>query len=440
MERNSIKVNRHKMDYRLEQELKPSIQLKLTPSVYLYLEVLQLPLPRLEEVIRNEIEENPLLDIEEEEGEREERQALPDFVFEGGNVFPAEYEEREASLPAKTSLRELLLSQAKAELKEDAVKVAEMIIDNLDSRGFLTLSEKEIAERLSVPESLVRSVRETVKTLDPPGCASYTVVEAFKAQMRELNVPDKLVKALDYLELLPEQAQTFKERANLDEEEFREFLKVLRRLDPQPGNLGDFNTKVVPDIKVSLENERVVVSVTQPQWFKLRVNSYYLKYADQKELRRYINEKYQRAINLRKAVEQRNETLKRIGEAVFKHQKQFLIDGKTLKPLSYRDVAEELSLHESTVSRAVKDKFAETPYGTFPLKFFFRKGIGETPSDRVRERIKQIIRNENKEKPLSDGKIAEILKREGINIARRTVAKYREEMGIPGAYERRRRH
>jgi len=176
------------MEQRFEQNLKLSLQLKLTPGVYLHLEVLQLPLLKLEEAVKNEIEENPFLELEEgeETGRPERNEEIPDFIFEGGNVFPVE-EEREAVIPAKLSLRESLLQQARAELDEEEFRIAKMIIDNLNERGFLTLSESEIAENLSVPEKTVRHVRETVKRLSPAGCGSYSVKEAFKVQLEELE-------------------------------------------------------------------------------------------------------------------------------------------------------------------------------------------------------------------------------------------------------------
>jgi RNA polymerase sigma-54 factor len=425
----------------LRYDLELSLQLKLTPSIYLHLEVLQLPLLKLEEVIKNEIEENPLLEIEEEE-ETESREVeekeIPEFIFEGGNLFPAEEEERSV-IPSRISLRESLLQQATAELEGKELEVAKTIIENLDERGFLSLKEEEIAEELSTSVELVKKVREVVKHFTPVGCGSYSVKEAFKAQLQELEVPEKFISALEHLEALSKGRREFQKETGLTDREIDEFLTLLRRLDPQPGNLGDFNLRIVPDLRVYLKGDDVKVEVLQPRTFNLKINTFYLKYATREELKKYIYEKYQRAINLRKAIEQRNETLKKIGKAVFEHQKDFLKDGKTLKPLSYHEVAERLSIHESTVSRAVKDKFVETPYGVYPLRFFFKKGISGISTESVKELIRQIIEKEDKKKPLSDSKIAEILKKKGIKIARRTVAKYREEMGIPSAFERRER-
>ncbi len=428
------------MDYRFEQRLEQSLQLKLTPAVYFHLQVLQMPLVALEEAVKNEVESNPFLELEEEEGEGREEvrkmDSVPDVVFEGGNVFPVE-EKEEMPIVARKSIREILLEQARLELKDEEFSIAEEIINNLDKRGFLTLPVEAISGRLGVPTSVVEKVRETVKRFSPVGCASYTVEESFAVQMEELGVPEKFIKAVFSLSALAAGKERFKQETGLSDKEVEEFLCILRRLDPEPGNSGEDNVRIVPDVRVYLMGEDVRVEITSSPRFKLRVNTYYLKYATSEELRRFINEKYQRALNVMKALEQREETLKKVGEFVFSVQKEFLKDGVTLKPLTYQDVALALSIHESTVSRAVKDKFVETPFGVYPFRYFFRKSLSGVASDSVRRRIKELIENEDKRRPLSDSKIAEILKEEGIKIARRTVAKYREEMGIPSAFKRR---
>ncbi len=426
------------MEQDLNQSLDLLLQLKLTPAIYLQLEVLQLPVLKLEEFIKNELEENPFLEVEEEEGDNSDLKPVPDFVFEGGNVFVND-EGFEQPIPDIESLRSVLLRQARWDLNEEEFKVAEFIVDNLDYRGFLTLKEEEIADRLSVPVSLVKRVREFVKSLTPVGCASYTVREAFKAQLKELGALDKYVEAVDYLDILAKSKEEFKKESGLSEEELKVFLSLLKRLDAEPGNVGDFNPVVFPDAKVYILKDKVVVEVAEPPAFNLRVNPFYLKYADGKELRKYITEKYQRALFIYKALQQRRETIKKVVECVFNEQVEFLRDGKTLKPLTYRQISEMIGVHESTVSRTVKDKFVETPYGVYPLKFFFKKGVSGISVDYVKEKIREIIDREDSRKPFSDNKIAEELKRMGIKIARRTVAKYREEMGIPGAFKRRKR-
>jgi len=413
------------MDNRIEFKLTLSQQLKITPNLALSLELLQLPLARLEELIKNEVEENPLIEP-------------LDFVYESG-VSYYEPQEGELPIPKPVSPVEALLEQVRLELSGVEREVARFIVENLDCRGLLKVSVEEVARRFNLPLKEVERVRERVKSFEPVGCGSLSLKEFIKANLEELGAPKRLLASVEHLELLREPAK-FKEVTGLKEEELKCLLSLLRRVDLSPLSPALPPVPIKPDLKVYLDQKgEPVVEVNSPSWFKFKVNSYYLKHASRGELRRYITEKYQRALYLKKAIENRTQTLKKLGYLLFKRQVDFLKDGKSLKPLTITELARELSLHESTVSRAIKDKFVETPFGTFPLKSFFKKGIGGESVDSIKALIKEIIDSEDKSKPLSDSKIASVLKERGIKIARRTVAKYREEMGIPGAYHRRKR-
>ncbi len=414
------------MDGKLTFSLALSQQLKLTPNLVLGLELLQVPLVQLEEIIKNEVEENPLIEP-------------LDFVYESSSTYyePSESEESSPA-PSPVSVREELLRQVNLEFEGLDKEIATFIVDNLDRRGLLSVPPDEVARRFAVPVERVEEVRERLKGLEPVGCGSLTLKELLKAQLREMGAPPKLVSAVEKLELLAEK-ERFMAETGLSEREFEELFSYLRHADLCPFDEGTDAVRIKPDLRVWLEGDKVKVEVLNPPWFNFKVNSYYLKHADREELKRYINEKYQRALYLKKAIDSRNQTLLKLAERLFSHQKKFLKDGKTLKPITISQLASEISLHESTVSRAVKDKFVETPFGIYPLRFFFKKGVSGTSVDRIKELIRELIEKEDKSKPLSDSKIASLLKEKGIKIARRTVAKYREEMGIPGAYERRRR-
>ena len=414
-----------------------SQQLKLTPSVVLSLQLLQLPVVSLEEFLRNEVETNPLI-------EREEEEELPsvsstqeesfDFVFEGGNVFLPE-ETEEFTPPSRDTVYDRLKSQVLAEFDGVEREVALYILENLDRSGFLPASDEEIATSLGVPVETVERVRERFKRLSPVGCGSRSLSEALQVQLEEMGAPRKLIESLSYLGYISSPS-TFKAKAGLTDREFEELLAYLRRCDTRPGEDGEFGVPVKPDARVWLENGEVKVEVVQPSWLNFRINSYYLKHASREELKKFIKEKYQRALWLKKAIDQRRETLEKVLRELFKRQKEFLKDGKTLKTVTLSEIASALSLHESTVSRALKDKFIETPFGVFPSKFFF-KGASENSQKSLKEAIREIIESEDKRKPYSDSKIAQLLKERGFKVARRTVAKYREEMGIPGAFKRR---
>ena len=414
-----------------------SQQLKLTPNVVLSLQLLQLPVVSLEEFLRNEVETNPLI-------EREEEEELPsvsstqeesfDFVFEGGNVFLPE-ETEEFTPPSRDTVYDRLKSQVLAEFEGVEREVALYILENLDRSGFLPASDEEIAASLGVPVETVERVRERFKRLSPAGCGSRSLSEALQVQLEEMGAPRKLIESLSYLGYISSPS-TFKAKAGLTDREFEELLAYLRRCDTRPGEDGEFSVPVKPDARVWLENGEVKVEVVQPSWLNFRINSYYLKHASREELKKFIKEKYQRALWLKKAIDQRRETLEKVLRELFKRQKEFLKDGKTLKTVTLSEIASALSLHESTVSRALKDKFIETPFGVYPSKFFFR-GASESSQKSLKEAIREIIESEDKRKPYSDSKIAQLLKERGFKVARRTVAKYREEMGIPGAFKRR---
>ncbi len=414
-----------------------SQQLKLTPNVVLSLQLLQLPVVSLEEFLRNEVETNPLI-------EREEEEELPsvtstqeesfDFVFEGGNVFLPE-ETEEFTPPSRDTVYDRLKNQVVAEFEGVEREVALYILENLDRSGFLPASDEEIAASLGVPVETVERVRERFKRLSPAGCGSRSLSEALQVQLEEMGAPRKLIDSLSYLGYISSPS-TFKAKAGLTDREFEELLAYLRRCDTRPGEDGEFSVPVKPDARVWLENGKVKVDVVQPSWLNFRINSYYLKHASREELKKFIKEKYQRALWLKKAIDQRRETLEKVLRELFKRQKEFLKDGKTLKTVTLSEIASALSLHESTVSRALKDKFIETPFGVYPSKFFFR-GASESSQKSLKEAIREIIESEDKRKPYSDSKIAQLLKERGFKVARRTVAKYREEMGIPGAFKRR---
>ncbi len=413
------------MESRLNIEITLTQKLKLTPKQVLSLELLQLPLIKLEERIKREAEENPLIEP-------------IDFVYEeSSHYYEEKEEEREEVIPSYTTGKELLLEQVKLEFSGLEEKIGRFIVENLNERGLLEVPLEEIAQKFNATVSTVNSVREKIKGFSPVGCGSLTVKELMESQLKSMGAPEKFIEALKKLELLAD-VERFKEETGLTREEVDKFLSLLKRIELYP--LKEvLPVRVKPDLKVWLEGGEVKVEVKTPSWLKFKINKYYLQYSTRQELRKYINEKYRRALYLKKAVESREETLKKIAQEVFKVQIEFLKDGKTIKPLSLTQVARNLSLHESTVSRGVKDKFVETPFGVFPLRAFFKKGISGESVEAVKEEIRRIIEAEDKRRPLSDGKIAELLKEKGIKIARRTVAKYREEMGIPGAYKRRRK-
>ena len=412
-------------------------QLKLTPSVVLSLHLLQLPIVSLEEFLKDEIETNPFIELEREEPslyEEEPAESL-DFIFEGGNVFVPD-ESKERVLPYSETVYDKLKRQVLLEFEGIDREIALQILNNLDCRGFLLLTEEEIASRLGVSVEKVREVRERFKRLSPAGCGSYSLKESLQVQLEEMGAPEKFITALSSFDFISSPS-TFREKTGLTEEEFEELLSYLRRCDTRPGEGGELNVPVKPDARVWLDSSgNVQVEVLNSPVFNFRIDSYYLKHASREELKKFIREKYQRALWLKKAIDQRRETLERVLKELFNRQKEFLKDGKTLKPVTLSEIASSLSIHESTVSRALKDKMVETPFGVYPAAFFLSKHVTSSHQEEIKRAIREIIESEDKKRPYSDSKIAELLKEKGFKVARRTVAKYREEMGIPGAFKR----
>ena len=432
------------MDIKPILQQKLTVELKLTPAIMQSIELLQLPVIELENALRDEIETNPVIEVEEESGSEQKEISVEDsawdFVVDGGNLVAVDDSDVFDPLSIKASavtLRDKLLRQAGLEFGGKELDIAKFIVDNLDAKGFLSISTGEISDMFVVSEEMVESVRKKILYFDPPGCAANNILECFRVQAEELKAPERFIKAINHIDELRKSRNSFIKVTGFSEEEVEQFISFLKHLDPNPGSDNEV-VKIVPDIVVILDGQYPSVKILKTKTFNFRINSTYLKSATTEELKRYLSEKYQRALNLKKAIEQRNETLKNIAEAVFLHQIDFLKRGeKAVKPLSYKKIAEKLSIHESTVSRAVKDKFVETPFGVYPFKVFFKRSVSGTSVDKIKEFIKEIIESENRRKPLSDSKISQILKEKGIKIARRTVAKYREEMGISGAFHRR---
>ncbi len=408
----------------LELSANVSQQLKLTPSVSLSLEILQLSSLDLENFLISELEANPLVEIEDNVS----------FVLENSKTYYYE-EDFDSEFKRPESISEILKEQINLEFDGAEKDVALFIVNNLDRRGLLLVAEEEISEKFNIDIGTVKRIRERVKRLNPVGCGSYSVKELLQVQFEEMGAPTKFIDALSYFEFLPSPS-TFKLKTGLSNGDYEEFLSYFRRCDLRPFDSASLNAPVRPEAKVWLEKGEVKLKIFELKKFNFKINNFYLKHAGNKELRKFILEKYQRALSLKRAIEQRKETLERVIKAVFEEQKEFLLDGMSLKPLTLSEISKKVSLHESTVSRCISGKFVETPFGVYPLKFFFPKGSRELTTDRIKEMIREIIENEDKRKPLSDRKISQILEERGFKIARRTVTKYRESLGIPGAFER----
>lgn len=478
---------------------KLSQQLALLPQQILYQKLLQLNNLALEQKIREELDLNPALeeisteetaqettenldyeteseslDLEEETLSKDvDEYSYEDFMNDNPEAFsPAggEVEEQvELPTPDKTSLSEHLLNQLKLlNLTPEQLRLGEEIIGNIDDDGYLKNDLKEILTDLEVFENIKLSYEEAEKVLkiiqhlDPIGIGARDLRECLLIQLEDKDIHPKIknitkrILTEGFKEFISKKYESLEEKLNISREELKEALNVIQHLNPKPGEGSLTNTEIqqiTPDLIVEKVEDRFIVYLNERNLPQLRINPEFehllrrrkrkqLK-ENEKEFRKFIKEKIDLAKWFIEAINQRKITLLRVMNLIVKKQKEFFEYGdKHLKPMIYKDIAEPLGLDISTISRVVNGKYVQSPVGIHELKYFFSEGLetsnGDSISNKnVKIRIKELIESEDKNKPLTDEKICKLLNQEGIKIARRTVAKYREQLGIPVAKLRR---
>jgi len=479
-------------------------QLVMTPQLRQAIKILQVSRLELEQLVDQELVENPVLEEDldrSEEGEdqkprteenletkpaenqewgeaRDESQtttevepekALNDIDWKeyldnysndwhGSSATPADYDDErrpslENTLVKSQSLAEHLLWQLRMnQLDPEEREVVGLLVGNLDEDGYLQLPIEDIAFVSGRDYDVVDRALQRIRELDPPGVGARNLRECLLLQLAAQGLGESLAAKLvaDHLKLL--EARRYDKIARelgTTPEEVIEAAGVIGTLEPKPGrNFGGGDVRYVnPDVFIHKVGDEYVVSLNDEGLPRLRVSSYYrsiLRAQAGGEAKRYIQEKMRSAAWLIKSIQQRQRTLSLVTASIVKFQREFLDHGVSrLKPLVLRDVAMDIGMHESTVSRATANKYVHTPRGTFELKFFFTSGLRSSDGDdvsaeSVKERIRAIIREEDPRRPLSDQRIAAILATESVSIARRTVAKYRELMGILPSSKRRR--
>ena len=483
------------LDLRLQVKL--SQQLVMTPQLQQAIKLLQLSRQELVDAITEELSENPVLeegvDVQEEKEEKvrtgvedevtpiqekspeEELSGEIDGVtdidwqtyLEGyslsssGNDARDNYEEQE-DRPSYESLMtqprrlsdHLLWQLGLSSVTEREHLAAVEIIGNLDDAGYLQGSSEELAVAAGEEPSVYEAALKRVQRFDPAGVACRNLQECLLLQLERLDLADSLAAVLlrDFINEIegrkyPQIARALK----LSVEEILAAVKLISNLDPRPGSAYNEEDAhyIVPDIYVHKLGDEYVVTQNDEGLPNLRISSFYRsalmesKGVD-KQTGDYIQDKMRSAVWLIKSIHQRQRTIYKVTQSIVKFQRDFFDRGiEHLRPMVLRDVAEDIQMHESTVSRVTTNKYVQTPQGLFELKFFFNSGIntsdGDTvASESVKNRIKEIISAENPKKPLSDQKIVDLLKEQDINIARRTVTKYREMLGIGSSTERKR--
>jgi RNA polymerase sigma-54 factor len=464
----------------MDLQQRPDLRQKVTlsPQVYQGLNILAMPIAELQQMIEVEMLENPVLEVDETDAEPlegEERVEEPVEDDRSWDEWLEMYDDLDSMDPvaprdpnveqANTdefvggvqTFDDCLLDQlAMLDLSEDVAHAAACVVGSLDSDGFFVGSLDEIAAMTGTSRKDAEEGLTAVQQLDPPGVGARDLTEALGLQMEYLGIDEPLVLriAVEHLDDIAANHYRKVARAlHVDETEVRRLVEILRSLNPRPAGAfspGPSPGYIVPDVTLRRFGEEWLIIPNNEALPTLRVSPRYRSMlktgssADD-ETRRYLKDKIRSAESFIKNVDRRKGTVSRITEIILEVQRDFFEDGTgPLRPLRLEDVAVEIGVHLSTVSRGVTGKYMATPYGLFELKHFFSGGYRtstgmDVAATTIKQRLRDIVREEDPVKPLSDQKLAEILSGEGVDVARRTVAKYREELGIEPSWARRRR-
>ena len=474
------------MALELKQSLKQTQQLVITPQLQQAIKLLQLTRVELVDLIQDEIKENPLLEVSELDDEEEpkgdqqpeelvQKEKTPEVKGEGEgnddfdwesyveNYNVASYrvsvdtEEKpsfENFIFKKTTLVDHLMWQLRfADFTEEEEQVGGWIIGNIDEDGYLKATIDEVAQEAGGDERRAEEVLKRIQQFDPVGVGARDLKECLLLQLKDLKQRDSIAEQIvsHHLPYLKNRNfQHIAKKLGVSSARVTESVKLISDLEPKPGRTfaADETRTIIPDVFIYKIEGDYVIALNEDDVPRLKINALYRSILSsqsnaQEGDRKYIQDKLKSAVWLIKSIYQRQKTIYKVTESIVKFQHEFLDNGVNyLKPLVLRDVAEDIEMHESTISRATNNKYVHTPQGIFELKFFFNNSISsirgeDHASESVKHLIREIISRENPRNPFSDEKIVNLLRGYNINIARRTVAKYRESLKILSSNERR---
>ncbi|WP_330569984.1 RNA polymerase factor sigma-54 [Clostridioides difficile] len=411
----------------------------------------------LEEEIKREAENNPLVEVEKsgeinweeyiKDMDRSRRLDRTEISYNPDNEVNLENLVKYSS----NLYEDLKFQISLYKLTDKELEVCEYIIDSLDEDGYLRTEEKVIVDTLKIDEELFEKCLISVQQLEPSGVGARSLSECLMIQMASLGIYNEILEEIVTKDLNLIANNKYKEiskKYNMSLQKCVELINIIKTLDPKPGRTCSVEKSVYiqPDVTVEKIDDEFIVYLNEKDSYQIRINSYYkdiLKNSQSDEsAKEFIKERLNSATGLMKNIESRKTTVLKIAEEIVKAQDEFLRKGtKYIKPLKMKDIAEKLEFHESTISRGVNGKYMLTPFGVYEFRYFFSSAI-ETENNEmasstsIKKIIKETIKDENKKKPLSDDHISKLLKEKGINVARRTVAKYREELGIPSSSKR----
>jgi|WetSurMetagenome_2_1015567.scaffolds.fasta_scaffold05360_4 RNA polymerase sigma-54 factor len=480
------------LENRLDLRLTQTQKLVLTPQLQQAIKLLQLPQLELAQAINQEISENPFLEEIVEEQDVKEEPA--DGPYEEEPVFSAPEEERELTVEGllkfsvddyfdersidgrdlgyfnpdseekpsyelfyskKPDIYSHLIWQLRLCSADDNVRrAAELVIGNLDDDGYLRATMEDLTGITGASRESVEAAIALVQGFDPAGVGARDLSECLRLQIRALDLADSLVDKIIQNNLDDLQKRKYGQIAryyNLSEDEVMEAVRIIEGLDPRPASSlsGGEISYVAPDVSIVRTEEGYQIILNDEGLPRLGLNSTYRKLLQHKENltreeKAFMREKLRLAIELIKSLDHRNRTIYKVSESILKFQQEFFDKGRDyLKPLNLKDVAQDISMHESTISRVTSNKFLSCEHGVVGFRFFFSSALqssggGDVSSTSVKDMIRKIVAAEDASKPLSDQMIADKFKLGNISIARRTVAKYREELRIPSQSMRKR--
>lgn len=445
-------------------------KLHMTQEMQLSIKMLQMPVGDLREHIDKEFAENPILDMQDNNLEKSSiaedkfmdkydyKEMIKYFEFDNyGAQSKGVYDDEDVSpfnfISEKKSLKEYLVEQL---LELDIEKYEEIIcnyiIENLDHRGYLECDLDIICRELKISKELGEKCLEIVQDLEPYGIGARDIQECLLIQLDKLALDDeemvKIVK--NHLEDIANNKYAAIGKAlNISPREAQRYGDIIKKLEPKPSRgfyTGEEVKFIIPDAAIREIDGELIIIMNDSILPKLSINSGYKKVINEEKdevATEYVKDKLNKALFLIKSIEQRRSTLYRVLESIIKRQKEYFKKGYNyLKPMTLKEIAIELDVHESTVSRAIKDKYILTDRGTVKIKDIFTTAINKNNEDlgvvKIKNRIKELIEREDKKKPISDQYISDKLIQEKMDVKRRTVAKYREELGIKSSSKRKR--
>lgn len=456
------------MNMNFSMTLTQEQKLIMTQQMQLSIKLLQMSSNELLEHINNEFAENPVIETnyekDLEEVKTQDRYDYKEMIkyFESDNYGSqsyGSYDEEEVSpftfISSEKSLKDYLIEQISELNTDDLMKnLCEYIAESLDGRGYLDISVEGISEELNIPIDIILKALYMFQSLEPNGIGARDLKECLIIQLEKNFYDDEnLYKIIEnHLEDMADNKYAQIAKAlNITPKEAQEYGDIIKKLEPKPSRgfyTGDVVKFIIPDATIRKIDGEYFILMNDDVLPKLSINPMYkeiLMDSNDSHAKDYVKKKIDGAMFLIKSIEQRKSTLYRVLEDILKKQNEYFERGESfLKPMTLKEVAAELSIHESTVSRAIKDKFVLIDRGTIKIKDMFSLGISDnnTGEDinltKIKNQIKQIINGENKEKPISDQTICNMINEKGFNISRRTIAKYREEMGIKSSSKRKR--